>query len=134
MTDVVRKAATILRTLSESPETTLSLAALSDKLSMNKSTCHRILTSLADEDLVEKVGIGSYRLGIGAFVIGASVQRCLDIRERSLPAMRWLHGVSEETVYLCVRRGSRAVCLERVVGLHAEIQVCLLYTSPSPRD
>ena len=126
MTDVVRKAVTILKTLSEAPDTTLSLSTLSDKLGMNKTTCHRILSSLASEDFVEKAGSGTYRLGIGAFIVGASVQRSLDIRERALPAMRWLHEVSEETVYLCVRRERRAVCIERIVGLHAEIQVLQL--------
>ena len=41
-----------------------------------------------------------------------------DERQAALPHMEHLHDMTGETVFLCVRRGLRAVCIERIEGSH----------------
>lgn len=94
----------------------LSLNEISVRLGLNKSTCHRILNTLASRQFVERGSPGCYRLGIGAFVVGSSMTRQLDVRERALPAMRALHESTRETIFLCIRMGRDAVCIERLDG------------------
>jgi DNA-binding IclR family transcriptional regulator len=48
--------------------------------------------------------------------IGGVVEDAVDIRERALPTLRTLLHETGETSYLCVRRGTRAVCIERLEG------------------
>lgn len=67
-------------------------------------------------DLVEREG-GSYRLGLRLFRLGAAVGRRLEPRLAARPELERLHRATEETVYLCVRRGDDALCVDRIDGL-----------------
>ncbi len=121
-TDTVRvlvKAMTVLEVLAE-VDREMSLNDISRRLEMNKSTCHRILNTLASREFVESGETpGTYRIGIGAFHVGAGVVRRLGVRDRSLNAMRALHAQTNETVFLCIPRGDEAICIERIDGLLA---------------
>ena len=77
----------------------------------------RTLQRLADLGLVERDGGGSYRLGLRLFRLGAAVARRLEVRTVARPFLEELHRATEETVYLCVRRGDEALCVERIDGL-----------------
>lgn len=112
---VLLKAISVLELLAESGEE-MSLNDISTRLGLNKSTCHRILNTLAARDFVERGAPGAYRLGIGAFMVGSAMARRLDVRERSLPAMQELFEATRETIFLCIRRGNDAVCVERLDG------------------
>jgi DNA-binding IclR family transcriptional regulator len=48
--------------------------------------------------------------------VGGLIEDQLDIREASLPPLRSLVTAIGVTSFLCVRRGARAVCLERIEG------------------
>ncbi|OZM77502.1 IclR family transcriptional regulator [Pseudonocardia sp. MH-G8] len=115
---VLVKAMAVLELLAEAPDE-LSLGDIAARLELNKSTCHRILTTLAAGDFVERPSPGTYRLGIGAFRVGSAMARRLTVRERALPAMRELYRHSGETVFLLVLRGDEAVCVERLDGRYA---------------
>ena len=43
-------------------------------------------------------------------------------------------GMGEATANLLAEKGVRVFCAQRTRSLHEDILVCLLYTSPSPRD
>jgi DNA-binding IclR family transcriptional regulator len=86
---VLVKAMAVLELLAEAPEE-VSLGDIASRLDLNKSTCHRILTTLAAGDFVERPSPGSYRLGIGAFRVGSAMSRRMSVRERALPAMHHL--------------------------------------------
>jgi len=60
---------------------------------------------------------GTYRLGLELFRLGSLVALRFDAREAAAPVMNDLHTALEETVYLVIRRGYEAVCIERVEGL-----------------
>jgi DNA-binding IclR family transcriptional regulator len=115
---VLVKAMAVLELLAEAPEE-VSLGHIATRLDLNKSTCHRILTTLAAGDFVERPSPGSYRLGIGAFRVGSAMSRRLSVRERALPAMHELYRITGETIFLMVLRGDEAVCLERLDGRYA---------------
>lgn len=115
---VLVKAMAVLELLAEAPDE-LGLGDIASRLDLNKSTCHRILTTLAAGDFVERPSPGTYRLGIGAFRVGSAMERRLSVRERALPAMRELYRRSGETVFLLVLRGDEAVCVERLDGRYA---------------
>jgi len=115
---VLVKAMAVLELLAEAPDE-LSLGDIAHRLDLNKSTCHRILTTLAAGDFVERPSPGTYRLGIGAFRVGSAMARRLSVRERALPAMQELFRSTGETVFLLVLRGDEAVCVERLDGRYA---------------
>lgn len=115
---VLVKAMSVLDLLAEADDE-LGLGEISVRLGLNKSTCHRILNTLADGEFVERSGPGAYRLGIGVFRVGTAMARRIDVRERSLPAMQALYKATGETVFLCIPRAGDAVCVERLDGRYA---------------
>jgi DNA-binding IclR family transcriptional regulator len=109
------KAATLLDRLADEPE--ISATRLAALIGEPRSTVYRLLASLQRLELVEPgVGRGTYRLGLKLFRLGSSVVARFDERQAALPVMERIHEETGETVFLCVRRGSEAVCIERLDG------------------
>lgn len=52
----------------------------------------------------------------GATTVGADL-----LRDRALPVMRDLAGVTEETVTLSILNGTEALCIERIEGKHVQV-------------
>lgn len=115
---VLVKAMSVLDLLAEVSEP-ISLGEIAGRLDLNKSTCYRILHTLAAGDFVERHSPGTYRLGIGAFRIGSAMARRMGVRERALPAMQELYRATGETIFLLIPRGDEAVCVERLDGRYA---------------
>jgi DNA-binding IclR family transcriptional regulator len=112
---VVAKAAAILDALAEQREA--SPSELAEQLGEPRSSVYRLLASLAQLDLVEPGNKrGAYRLGVKLLRLGSAVQDRLDIRAAALPVMERIHDETGETLFLCVRRGDDAVCVERLDG------------------
>ena len=110
------KAVHLLEQLAETSEATPRL--LSELLNEPRSTTYRLLRSLEDLDLVERGSQpGTYRLGWKLMRFGAAVVERLDERQSALPVMERIHQRTGETVFLLVRRGWEAVCIERLEGL-----------------
>ncbi len=114
---VLLKAADILECLAEDGPRTLGEIARGTEL--NKATCHRILATLVTRELVEQGPDQRYHIGIRLFQLGNSLRSTLSFRDRVVPIIRDLADQSEETVFLAVRQGWAAVCLERIEGKHA---------------
>jgi DNA-binding IclR family transcriptional regulator len=55
-------------------------------------------------------------LGLLMLTIGGELEDKIDIRESALPSLRQLLNVTGTTSFLCVRRDTRAVCVERLEG------------------
>lgn len=82
------------------------------------ATVYRLIQDLATLDYVEEgPRPGTYRLGLELFRLGSLVALRFDAREAAAPVMNEIHKALEETVYLVIRRGHEAVCIERVEGL-----------------
>lgn len=115
---VIAKAASLLDQLAAEGESTA--AHLSDALGEPRTSVYRLLRALAGVGFVEPGSHrGSYRLGLKLFRLGGSVVARFDERQAALPHMEALHARTGETVFLCVRRGRDAVCIERLEGSRA---------------
>jgi IclR family acetate operon transcriptional repressor len=99
----------------------LSLAELAELTSLDKATLLRYLRSLQEFQLARRDDDG-YRLGIGAFELGASYVAQLDLHRISRPFMEELAASLTETISLAMLDGSDVVYVEVVRG-QAEIGV-----------
>jgi DNA-binding IclR family transcriptional regulator len=94
---VLGKVAVLLDRMAEEQE--VGAARLAELTGEPRSTVYRLLASL------QKL-----------FRLGSSVVARFDERRVALPVMERIHQETEETVFLCVRRGYEAVCIERIDG------------------
>jgi DNA-binding IclR family transcriptional regulator len=113
------KAVLLLEALADEREATPR--RLSEVLNEPRTTVYRLLTGLQALDMVEAGSrAGTYRLGWRLLRLGSAVIERLDERQAALPVMERIHERTGETVFLCVRRGDDAVCIERLDGLRVQ--------------
>jgi DNA-binding IclR family transcriptional regulator len=115
---VVDRAVGLMRALAEA-DGPQRLRDLADRVDLSPSTTRRILASLCQHQLCEQTPEGTYRLGLALFELGSRVEADLDIRTRSLPALKRLSDASHLTAFICVQRDERAIAIERVDGRYA---------------
>jgi DNA-binding IclR family transcriptional regulator len=95
----------------------MTAAELAHSIDEPLSSMYRMLQSLSSVGWVDRSPRrGRYRLGLAMMTIGRSVEDSLDIREVARPSLQLLLNETKSTSFLCVARGSRAVCLERLEG------------------
>jgi DNA-binding IclR family transcriptional regulator len=112
---VLGKAMGLLDHIAEEGEVTP--ARLAELTGEPRSTVYRLLASLQQLELVEPGRRkGTYMLGLKLFRLGSTVVSRFDVRDAALPVMERIHEESGETVFLCIRRGYEAVCIERLDG------------------
>ncbi|MBB4660451.1 IclR family transcriptional regulator [Conexibacter arvalis] len=113
---VLSKAVAVLDVLARERE--LTPAELAERLDEPRSTLYRVIAALEEHDLVQPGGRrGSFQLGLRLFTLGSAVARRFDdVRAAALPAMERLHERTGQTVFLTVRRGFEALCVERLDG------------------
>src|SRR6476469_4611423 len=91
------------------------------------SSVYRMLATLGDIGWVEQIGPrGAYRIGGKLLSLGNDLIRRLDIRRAALPVLKRIHEATGETTFLCVRHGTRAVCIERIDGVRVNSRVLRL--------
>jgi DNA-binding IclR family transcriptional regulator len=136
--ELISKAGAVLGILEQQGEA--SAADLAAALGEPLSSVYRLLQSLTATGWVDRASRrGAYRLGLSLMTIGGLVEDHLDIRDASLPSLRELVDATGLTSFLCVRRGSRAVCLERIEGYAVQSLAMLLggslplYAGAAPR-
>jgi DNA-binding IclR family transcriptional regulator len=115
---VIDRAVALLGALSAAEEP-LGLRELGRRSDLSPSTTRRILASLCHHGFCEQTPEGSYRLGLALFELGTRVESGLDLRTRSLPALKRLSERSHLTAFVCVERDGRAIAIERVDGRYA---------------
>jgi DNA-binding IclR family transcriptional regulator len=112
---VLGKAMAILEHLAGEGE--LTPAQIAELLEEPRSTVYRLCSSLQELGYIEAgTQRGTYRLSLKLFELGGTVVARFDERASALPVMQRLHDETGETVFLCVRRGLEAVCIERIDG------------------
>jgi DNA-binding IclR family transcriptional regulator len=112
---VLSKAMAILEHLSVEGE--LTPARIAELIDEPRSTVYRLCSSLQALGYIEAgTQRGTYRLSLKLFELGGTVIGRYDERASALPVMQRLHDATGETVFLCVRRGLEAVCIERIDG------------------
>ncbi|NNF64837.1 MAG: IclR family transcriptional regulator [Acidimicrobiia bacterium] len=110
----LHRAVAILQSFSEA-EPTLSVAEISERLSIHKSTVSRILGALLDDGLVwHNAETGRYSLGMAVVEMAGVALGQIDVRRAAMPHMDQLAASTRETVSLFVRRGSEALTVAHV--------------------
>ena len=100
-------------------ESSLSLAELSRRCSLHKTTVLRLARTLAQSGFMVQGEDGDWRLGPSAGWLGARYQSGFDVQNVLEPALRELTQLSGESAAFYVREGSVRTCLVRVEGPQA---------------
>jgi DNA-binding IclR family transcriptional regulator len=97
----------------------LTLAELSVRTGLYKSTILRIAQSLIRHRFLQRTDEGRYQIGSAALMLAAHFQRSLHVRDVLLPIMRDLSQASGESVAFYARENDMRVCLYRVDSARA---------------
>jgi DNA-binding IclR family transcriptional regulator len=113
----IERAAKILRCLGRDNPHGKRLVDVARDTGLNKVTARRILITLVKEGLVDQdVESGFFRLGLAITELAQSAINYQGIHGLAYPAMVRLAEMTGDTVYLSLRHGMEAICLERVEG------------------
>jgi len=84
---------------------------------ISQPSAHRALKALMAEGFVEQVQASrKYRLALDFFVLAARAAHAGGLRSTARPALLRLSSTLSDSVFLLVRNGFDAVCLDRVEG------------------
>ncbi len=111
--EAVEKALSLLNCFNEE-ERILTLAELSKKTGLYKSTILRLLKSLERFGFIRRNDAGSYSLGSSLWRLGSMYRKDFDFGEYIRPALRRLRDLTGETASFYVKDGDTRVCLYRV--------------------
>ena len=100
-------------------ESHLSLAELSRRCTLHKTTVLRLARTLAQSGFMVQRDDGDWRLGPAAGWLGARYQAGFDVQNVLEPALRALTQASGESAAFYVREGNVRTCLVRVEGPQA---------------
>lgn len=95
-------------------EARLSLAEISSRLDMPKSTAHNLLNTLLSEGYIEKVDGDLYALGTAPLILTQRIRVNVEIRDPAAPLLRKLADRARESVYLTVKDGDYALYIYAV--------------------
>ena len=113
----VQRAFAILRALAGTQTKGGRITHVAKTTGLTQATTHRLLQSLVAEGMVEQdVSSKMYRLSIDFFVLAAQAGNTMDLRSLCRPTMLRLCASLGDTVFLLVRSGFDAVCLDRIEG------------------
>jgi len=97
----------------------LTLAELSRRTGLYKSTLLRLAGALIHHRFLDKLDDGRYRLGSAPFTLGSIYQSSLNLGDVLLPLMRDLNSELGEAISFHVREGDHRVCLYRISSRYA---------------
>jgi DNA-binding IclR family transcriptional regulator len=94
----------------------LTLAELSQRLDLTKSTAHRLASALIDRGYLAFTPRTGYRLGAKLLELGHLAHAQADLIQVARPHLEALAAASEDTVHLGVLDADRALYLDKVPG------------------
>jgi DNA-binding IclR family transcriptional regulator len=96
----------------------VSLAELSARTGLVKSTIIRLAISMEQHGYLERLPDGSYRLGAELFRLGSVYQQSFRVEAHVMPALEKLVAETSESASFYVRSGQQRLCLYRVDSAH----------------
>lgn len=88
----------------------VGVSEIARRLGIAKSSAHRLLTTLAARQVVEKnPDTGQYRLGVHLFALGHLAQSRMSLSSLALPEMQRMHGATGQSVFIGMLDGESAV-------------------------
>lgn len=119
----LRRALQLLRLLAQHQEDGIKLTEVMEASGLERSTAHRLLSCLVEEQFAERDPDGkAYRLGIDAMQLGFASMRRVPLVDACRPLMQKLARISGDTVFLVIRQGDYCLCLHREEG-HFPVKV-----------
>jgi DNA-binding IclR family transcriptional regulator len=113
----LRRALGLLRVLADGESGGMRLKDIADAARCGQPTAHRALRDLMAEGFVEQASGGKrYRLALDFFVLAARAGQACGLRELARPTLLRLSATLGDTIFLLVRNGYDAVCLDRIEG------------------
>ena len=113
----VQRAFVILRALATTQAKGGRITHVAKAAGLTQATTHRLLQSLVAERMVEQDPSSKlYRLSIDFFALAAQAGNTMDLRSLCRPSMLRLCASLGDTIFLLVRSGFDAVCLDRIEG------------------
>ncbi|WP_034851424.1 IclR family transcriptional regulator [Inquilinus limosus] len=107
----------VLRALAEAGGEGAKLIRVAEATGLTQATVHRLLQALQAEGMVEQDGRSRlYRLGIEFFALAARAGNPGNLRDLCRPVLQRLSAMLGDTVFLLVRSGFDALCLDRCEG------------------
>ena len=100
-------------------EASLSLAELSRRSAMHKTTVLRLARTLAQSQYMVQTEDGQWRLGPATGWLGARYQAAFDVNNVVEPTLHELVTASGESASFYVREGDVRACIARVEGPHS---------------
>lgn len=119
---VISRAFEVLAAFGSGEQEGTSLAEVTRRVGLPKTTTHRLLGALVDAGVVERAQ-GGYRLGMRLFELGERVSHKHTLREAALPFLEDLYEVTHETVHLAVLDGIDVLYVERIRGHRQQRQL-----------
>jgi IclR family acetate operon transcriptional repressor len=111
---VLVNAVAVLRCFSVD-EPLLGVTEIASRVGLHKSTVSRILSTLEQEDLVERDETSRrFKLGLGLIAVAGPLLAELDERRVAYPVLRELTERTQETSALLTWTGSSSVCVEQI--------------------
>lgn len=93
-----------------------SLSKIAKDVDLHLATVHRILLVLAQEGFIIQDSVSKlYYLGLELFSLGSAAKR-FSLREKYHSALERIAKEIEDTVFLLIRTGNDALCIDRVEG------------------
>lgn len=107
----------LLKLLATAGKKGLPLTVMASATGLANSTVHRLLGQLCSQGMVvQHESTRRYALGPLVFELGVAASVAYDPRERCAPYLRKLAEEVGDTVYLTLRSGADAVCIDRHEG------------------
>jgi DNA-binding IclR family transcriptional regulator len=114
----IRRAFAILRILAAGQETGARVTEVARLSRLSRSTVHRMLNVLVEEDLAEQDASRRYVIGPEASLLGLARGSALRIRQVAEPHLRALCDLTGDSAFLTVRTGLDSICIDRKSGTH----------------
>ena len=112
----------LLELLCKSPKG-MAIHELTQQTGLNKSTVHRLLSSMLSWGYVQRSENAVYRAGMRICELGDYIQQNLDIIDLAREPMERLSRDTGETVHLVERDGDEIVYIYKVESIHGAIRM-----------
>lgn len=107
----------LLRLVASAPGEGLRLSDLAELSGLDRTTTHRLLSSLVGNELVDQdVVTKRYTLGLDFFAMAAAASNRYDLAEVARTSVRALSRQSGDTTTLCLRSGLNLICIDVEMG------------------